>query len=74
MSKPYTARSLTGATRRVRECNKIIDGYERICCRLTKERNLMARLASDKPEFFNPIVVYEAERIRDEILRVGMSE
>jgi len=37
--------------------------------RLEKERNLMAKLASDKPQFFNPLVVMEAKKIRDGILK-----
>jgi hypothetical protein len=37
----------------------------RIC---TEERNLMARLAASKPQFSNPIHVWEAEKLRDKIL------
>ena len=33
------------------------------------ENKLLARLASDKPEFFNPAVAMQAKAIRDRILK-----
>ena len=34
------------------------------------ERLLLAKLASEKPEFFNPLEAVAAERLRDAILKV----
>lgn len=36
---------------------------------LIEERYALARLASDRAEFFNPIHVYEAKRVRDRVLK-----
>lgn len=36
--------------------------------RYKRERNLMARLASAKPEFSNPLVVWDAQKLMDKIL------
>ncbi len=33
-----------------------------------QERIALAKLASDKPEFYNPLVVYEVQKLRDKIL------
>lgn len=38
------------------------------CVRLKVERLALARLASDKPEFTNPLRVAAAQRLRDHIL------
>ena len=32
------------------------------------QRLVLARLASETPEFYNPLVVYEAKKLRDVIL------
>lgn len=32
------------------------------------QRLMLAKLASDKAEFYNPLVVFEAKKIRDDIL------
>ncbi len=36
---------------------------------LMAERTLMAKLASDTPQFNNPLVVADAKKLRDEILK-----
>lgn len=38
---------------------------------LKQQRLLLARLAAEKPEFFNPLHVFEAQRLRDEVLGGG---
>jgi hypothetical protein len=66
--KPYKARSLKAAEKEVerlrgclREAMAMIDQH-------TKESKLMAMLAADAPQFYNPLHVYEAKKLRDEIL------
>jgi hypothetical protein len=52
------------------ECNVSIFPYGqemlRVCC------TLMARLASKTPQFSNPLEVWDAEKLRDRILEVGI--
>jgi hypothetical protein len=43
----------------------------RVVLRLIRERQLLARLAADEPQFSNPLHVYEAQRLRDEVLAEG---
>jgi hypothetical protein len=43
----------------------------RVVLRLIRERQLLARLAADEPQFFNPLHVYEAQQLRDEVLAEG---
>ena len=33
---------------------------------------VLANLSAEKPQFDNPLVIYEARKIRDEILRLGV--
>lgn len=79
--KPYTAKSIAGAQRRVRELEKhivnldSIIGYwidrEKNCANLCK---ILARLAARGPAFFNPLEAMAAENVRDGILReMGMN-
>lgn len=69
MTKRYTARTLAGATRRVRQLEDQIRVLDEIARRYRDERRLLAMLAARTPQFDNPLVAWEAERIRDEILR-----
>lgn len=66
--KKYQAKSLAGAEAKVRQLQKQISDRDNLLIQFDKERKLMARLAADTPQFFNPIVVYEAKQIRDRIL------
>ena len=68
MSK-YKAKSLAGAQRRVRELQKQIESWSEICDRVIRERNLMAMLAAETPQFSNPLDVAEAKQIRDRVLK-----
>ena len=68
MSK-YKAKSLAGAQRRVRELQSQIETWSAICDQLQRDRNLMARLAAETPQFFNPLDLMEAKKTRDLILK-----
>lgn len=37
----------------------------------TTERNILAMLSSEKPQFFNPLGIIKAKRLRDRILKGG---
>lgn len=67
--KPYKAKSLKGAQTRVRQLVKQIVTLHELLNRFALERELMAKLAADSPQFDNPLVVYEAKKIRDRILK-----
>lgn len=69
MTKRYTARTLVGATRRVRQLEDQICVLDQIARRYRDERRLLAMLAAPTPQFDNPLLVMEVERLRDEILR-----
>ena len=38
---------------------------------LKRERLVLAKLASKTPQFYNPLVAFEAEALRDRILAAG---
>jgi hypothetical protein len=66
--KPYKAKSLNGAQRRVRQLEKQILQWRDLAEQYHYERCQLAKLASDTPQFFNPFHVTEAKQIRDRIL------
>ncbi len=55
----------------VRNLRKQIAVRDELLERYAMERKILARLAARTPQFFNPLVVFEAEQIRDRILREG---
>lgn len=71
--KPPTAKrqakSLTYLRRRVRELEKVWRETCDLLEQYSKDRKALALLASDKPEFDNPLVCREAKKRRDEILK-----
>lgn len=67
--KPYKAKSLIGAQRRVRELQKQVRDRDNLLNTFDKERRLLAELSADTPQFYNPLVVMEAKQIRDRILK-----
>lgn len=69
MRAPYKAKSLSGAQKRVRQLEKLLATASGLLERYAKERWLLARLAEKNPQFDNPLIAWEAERIRDEILK-----
>jgi hypothetical protein len=68
MSKPYKAKSLSAAQAAVRRLRRQIAERDELLTRFDRERRLMARLAAETPQFFNPLVAMEAKQIRDRLL------
>lgn len=74
MKKPYKAKSLKGAERRVRELMRICDSWRQVAEQFNSERLMLAKLAAKGPTFFNPLDAMAAEKVRDEILdRLGIN-
>lgn len=66
--RSYNPRTLPGAVKRIRELVKEIEELKALLVRIKRERRLLAKLASEKPEFFNPFDVAKAQKLRDRIL------
>lgn len=66
--KPYKSKSLTAANRRVNQLLKQIFEINDLLERFYQERKMMAMLASETPQFFNPLDVLHAKMVRDGIL------
>lgn len=64
----YIAKTLSGAQARVRQLQRQIHERDELLKQFDLERVMMAKLAADSPQFYNPIIVAEAKRIRDRIL------
>lgn len=81
ISKKYEAKSLAGATARVRMLEKqrakLDDDLGRSLSEikaLRAQRAALAKLAAKGPTFFNPLEVFAAEALRDQILKdLGMN-
>jgi len=69
MKKPYKAKSIKSAQRRVRELQRLFDEAVTALGQYAKDRRNLAKLAAEGPAFFNPIEVAAIKRLRDEILR-----
>lgn len=67
--KPYKAKSLNAAERTVRSLTKQRAERDELLAIFDRERKMLAKLAADTPQFFNPLDVYEAKKIRDLILK-----
>lgn len=67
--KPYKAKSLKAAERAVRSLTKQRAERDELLNIFDRERKILAKLAADTPQFFNPIEVMEAKKIRDLILK-----
>lgn len=68
-SKPYVAKSLSGAQARVRQLTRIVAEYDRLAGEFKRDRDLMAKLAADGPCFNNPLEAIAGKQVRDRILR-----
>ena len=66
--KTYTAITLSGAQRRVRELLRQVRDRDNLLDQWARERRLLAMLAAETPQFHNPLVVWEAKMMRDMIL------
>ena len=74
MNKQYKAKSIAGAERRVRELQKRNAKLLEYLDRSDGEVKALAKLAATGPTFFNPTEIWEAEKLRDEILaRMGLN-
>lgn len=69
MQKPYKARSLKAAEKRVNLLRRHVQELDAIARFYKLERDLIARLAATGPAFFNPLDAAEAEGIRNRVLR-----
>lgn len=73
--KPYVAKTITGAQRKVRELQRDIEqlraelaDVDRYLVREQHTSRLLARLAATGPAFDNPLIAWEAEERRNKIL------
>lgn len=66
----YKAKTLSGAQARVRTLERRITHLVGLIDKLDKERRALAKLAAKEPMFFNPLDVWEAEKVRDRILNM----
>lgn len=67
--KPYTSTSLPAAIREVRMLRKLRDQLSVLLDRYHAEREIVAMLAADTPQFDNPLHAMRAKQLRDEILK-----
>lgn len=74
--KPYKAKSLKAAERAVRSLRKqraerdeLLNIFDELLNIFDREREMLAKLAAETPQFFNPLHVMEAKKIRDLILK-----
>jgi len=80
-SKPYKAKTLSGAQAEVRSlrrhlesCHKLVDKFAGENKELRAQLVEMAKLAADGACFDNPILVARVTKLRDEILRsIGLA-
>lgn len=78
--KPYKAKSIEGAQRKVRSLQRDIEQWralvgdlERYLVREQHTSRLLARMAAEGPAFDNPLVAMEAKNRRDQKLaELGM--
>jgi hypothetical protein len=67
--KTYKATSLTGAQTQVRRLRRQRRELVKLVELYNFQRQQLAKLAADGPCFDNPLIVWEAKRIRDRILK-----
>ena len=67
--KPYKARSLKNAQATVRNLRKQVAECHALLDKWSRERVMLAQLACETPQFFNPLDVMEAKKIRDRVLK-----
>ncbi len=66
--KAYEAKTISGAQNMVRQLRRQIEERNELLKEFDHQRRLLARLAADSPQFYNPLDVAEAKRIRDKLL------
>ena len=67
--KPYKAKSLKAAERAVRSLTKQRAERDELLNIFDHERKMLAKLSAETPQFFNPLEVMAAKKIRDVILK-----
>lgn len=65
------SKSVESLRRRVNEYAELLDWYDDALRKARAERELLAKLAADEPQFNNPLVAWEAKKLRDSILEGG---
>lgn len=68
-TKPYKAKTLSGAQSYARMLIKSRAKIVALLERYARERKLMAKLAADGPCLLNPLELATAKKLRNEILR-----
>lgn len=68
-SPPYKAQTISGAEREVRRLRRFNRELLAMLDEYAHDRVTLAKFAADGPAFDNPIVVMEAKKLRDSILR-----
>lgn len=68
-TKPYRARTLAGASRRVRRLEDQVRRLRAELGQLLHERRILAKACADGPAFDNPLWAIQAYNLRDRILR-----
>ena len=66
--RQYKARTIAGATARVRQLEENFHRLDQLAMKYKKERDLLAQLAARTPQFDNPLEAIAAESLRDAIL------
>jgi hypothetical protein len=70
----YQGKTLSGATRRVRQLEKQIAERDATIEACAQAVAMLAKLAAKGPAFFSPLAAMEAEKLRDKILDIlGMN-
>lgn len=67
--KPYKAKSITGAQDYVRRLLKLRRETEALLDSYARDRIMLAMLAAKGPTFFGNFRAWEAEEVRDKILK-----
>lgn len=66
--KPYKAKTLIGAERLVRKLKNEIKARDHLLTSFEYDMRQVAKLASETPQFHNPLMVQEAKKKRDQII------
>lgn len=69
--KLYKSKSLASAQKRVRQLQRQVADRDELLNQFDRDRRLLAMLAADTPQFFNPLVAMEAKNVRNRILASG---
>lgn len=66
--KPYKAKSLAGAQAYARMLLKQQAKTQALLGKFAEDRRTLAKLAATGPAFYNPLDVWAAQKLRDEVL------